>query len=350
MPLYEDVDNLPKKQMVSTIEEVEPDPNDYVGAQEFNKAVEEVHKEPEEEIKPAKKAPYAKKQIDDRYQSIYLPSKFAFYDFKALMVRKFEIRDLSKMFNAVQSGSYDAFKDVIQGCIDVDINDLTPGDFKYLCYWLRTNSYTRTPIRIEWTSRYGNKCISEVTKDTITTLEMDATPEQLKPWLDKGFTAPTMRFASIFQDENLSEGDDYMYSNAQYFKGNTWDEKIANMEKFLNENGLEALNDVAEWDKLIDHGVEEKFKVFDLNFNPEEYKKKLEEKVKKAKILKNNLDKNDDDYLLVSSTLVALQNELDNLKAKLKKGEEIRPEAEEIFLEMGPDELLSPILPKGNNQ
>ena len=122
------------------------------------------------------------------------------------------------------------------------------------------------------------------------------------------------------------------------------------MEKFLNENGLEALNDVAEWDKLIDHGVEEKFKVFDLNFNPEEYKKKLEEKVKKAKILKNNLDKNDDDYLLVSSTLVALQNELDNLKAKLKKGEEIRPEAEEIFLEMGPDELLSPILPKGNNQ
>ena len=113
MPLYEDVDNLPKKQMVSTIEEVEPDPNDYVGAQEFNKAVEEVHEEPEEEVKLAKKAPYAKKQIDDRYQSIYLPSKFAFYDFKAIMVRKFEIRDLSKMFNAVQSGSYDAFKDVI---------------------------------------------------------------------------------------------------------------------------------------------------------------------------------------------------------------------------------------------
>ena len=89
MPLYEDVDNLPKKQMVSTIEEVEPNPNDYVGAQEFNKAVEEVHKEPEEEVRPVKKAPYAKKQIDDRYQSIYLPSKFAFYDFKAIMFNGF---------------------------------------------------------------------------------------------------------------------------------------------------------------------------------------------------------------------------------------------------------------------
>lgn len=336
------------EQKVSSFEDI-PNPNDYVGSENIEEKLSNpVENDPQ--ILSKEKAPYVKNQIDARYQSIYLPSMFKFYDFKTIMVRTFEIRDLSKMYSCLQSESYKLFKEVIQGCVDVDVDLLTPGDFKYLCYWLRTNSYTKTPIRVEWMSKYGNKCISEVTKANITTLELDTDMKVLEPWIKKGFTVPTMKFADIFQDGQLSESDDFMYSNAQYFQGNTWEEKIQTMEKYLNENGLEALADVEEWDKLTEHGVEEQMKVYNLNFDVQKYKELLESRIRKAKILLNNLqDKEGEDYLVVSSGLVTTQKELEDLNKKLEKGEEIRPEPETLFLEMGPYELLSPLLAKRHN-
>lgn len=300
--------------------------------------------EPRDSMPETKTPKFEQKPIDERFMSVYLPSNFKFYDFDSIHVRKFELRDLSKMHQVVTTGSYKLFKEVIQGCVDRNINILTPGDFKWLCYWLRTNSYPKTPITLEWVSRYGNKCVSEVTKETITTLEMDISDEELKKWTDKGFTAPLLKFSDIFDEDKLSDADDFMYTHAQYFKGETWEEKIATMEKYVNENGLEALKDVETWDKLIEHGVEETLKVFDLKFDPEKYKKSLEEKIEKAKILIHNLPDGSDDYVMVSTALDELRYEYNELKEKLDKGEEVRPEAEEIFLEMGPYELLSPIL------
>lgn len=322
----------------------------YIG-QDQEQLLDQQDSDTDQVITSPSKPAYIKNDVDDRFQSTSLPSGFKFYDFDSIMIRKFEIRDLSKMYQVVTTGSYSLFKQVIQGCINVDVDLLTPGDFKWICYWLRANSYPKTPIHVEWVSKYGNKCVSTVTKDQITTLAMDTDDRTLEQWKQKGFVAPTLKFTDVFENGSLSEQDQFIYTNAQYFKGDTWEQKINTMEQYLNANGLEGLNDVKQWDSLIEHGVEETLTVTDLNFDPEKYLSLLKEKITKTVgVAKSLTDQQSDDYILVTSTLKALKKEYKQISDKISKGEEVRPEPETIFLEVGPYELLSPILTKSNHR
>ena len=319
----------------------------YIGKKEIEEKLNEkfeVQKD-ELEVKADRKEGYIPNPVTDKYQSIQLPSNFIFYDFKDIKVRKFEIRDLAKMSKVVKTESHKLFKEVIQSCINQDINALTTGDFKYLCYWLRLNSYPNTPMSINWKSKYGNDNISIIQKTDIITLSPDITEQQLAEWRSKGFEVPTMGFSDVFSRDDLPEDEDMIYSNAQYFKGKTWEEKIATMENYLNENGLEAINNVSEFDKLIDHGVQEEVTVKDLKFFAPDYKKSLEERINKIKSVLNTVTAYDsDEAALLNLTLEELEKEYQELTRKMDAGEEVLAEPETIFLEVDANEFLSPIL------
>lgn len=283
---------------------------------------------------------------NDKYQSISLPSGFIFYDFKDLKARKFEVRDLAKMSKVMKTESHKLFKEVIQNCIDRDVDSLTPGDFKYLCYWLRLNSYPNSPMSINWKSKYGNDNVSVINKSSIIKLAPDIKEDEYRKWENEGFVVPTMKFSAIFSQDDLSEDDDFLYSNAQYFKGNIWDEKLKTMEDFLEKNGLEALNKITEFDKLVDHGVQEEVTVTDLKFHAPDYKNTLEQRIKKLKEVISSpvLDYDSDEAALLNLNLASLEEEYSELCKKMDSGEEVPAEPETIFLEVDAAEFLSPVL------
>ena len=313
---------------------------DYVGKKE----VEESNAKSEQVLETKQDAKFVPNEVNDKYSNISLPSGFIFYDFDTIRVRKFEIRDLAKMHRVMQNESYKMFKDVIQGCVDVDINKLTSGDFKYICYWLRLNSYPKSPMTVEWRSKYGNENIAQVRKSELQVYAPEITKEQLEQWRAEGFEMPTIAFSNIF-DQKLDDVDDFLYSNAQFFKGSTWEEKISTMEEYLEKNGLEALNKVKEFDDLVDHGVKEELTVYDSLFDPEVYKGTLETRIKKMKKALSLLEDLDSpDAATLSAMLDIAEKELSDLTKKLEAGEVVQADPETIFLEMDATEFLSPLL------
>lgn len=316
----------------------------YVGKAEISSEVDNLPAQ-EKSFGTKNEASFSAQPINDKFQSIDLPSNFIFYDFDTLNVRKFELRDLSKMQKVVKTASNKLFKEVIQGCIDKDVNLLTPGDFKYICYWLRLNSYPKSPMPIEWRSKYGNKNITSIYKDDIQVLAPDITREQLAEWRDKGFEVPVLKFADIFDEMSEDDEEDFLRSNAQYFKGNTWEEKIATCEAYIEKNGLESLKEVNVFDELIYHGVEEEITVTDAKFEPNDYKKSLEDRINKLKlVIANIIDVESDEAAMLNVMLESLEKEYKELTAKLDAGEVVQAEPETIFLEMEASVFLSPIL------
>lgn len=315
---------------------------DYIGKD----VVENLEKQAntkEEVLETKEEAKLIPNPVNDKYQSVNLPSNFRFYDFDNIKVRKFEIRDLAKMHRVMQNESESMFKEVIQGCVDRSIKSLTPGDFKYLCYWLRLNSYPKSPMTVEWRSKYGNESIAQVRKTDLTVFAPEITKEQLEDYRSRGFEVPTLEFADIFE-EDLSDDDEFLYSNAQFFRGETWEEKISNLEKYTEEYGLEALNEVKKFDDLIDHGVKEELVVYDPKFDPIDYRKSLEDKVSKLKNRMTLVEPGTSEEAMLGLLLDTNQKELAQLVSKLEKGEVVQAEPETIFLEMDAIEFFSPLL------
>jgi len=280
---------------------------------------------------------------NNNFTALALPSNFVFYDFDSLHVRKLSIRDAAKLTKASAQANYKSFKEAIQGCIDRDIEVLTYGDFRYICYWLRVNSYPSTPITIEWTSKYFNKNISTVLKDDVTTLLCDMTKERFKEWQDKGFDVPRMKFSNAF-DKEVDEETAFIYKNAIYFKGNTWEEKMNNLDNYIMSNGLDAVKVINKFDKELEHGVEEYVTVIDLKFDVNEYKAKLEDKIKRFAVTLSKMEnKESKEYLVLEVIKEEAQSDYEKLLDKMSKQEVVQAEPEKIFLDLGPDELLSPL-------
>lgn len=88
---------------------------------------------------------------DSRYVRIpveQLPSKGAFYDYTALSVRKFPFPAFKKIARAQATSSFRTLVEVVNESIDRDLFSMTTGDFWFLMYWHRINSYLTAPLDI----------------------------------------------------------------------------------------------------------------------------------------------------------------------------------------------------------
>ncbi len=87
---------------------------------------------------------------DPRFVEIghVVPSKLAFYEFDTLAIRPFSLLEVQKMHRAISSGSLRLQIEAISSCLSVSALNLTWGDYQYVQYWLRINSYKKHPIAV----------------------------------------------------------------------------------------------------------------------------------------------------------------------------------------------------------
>ena len=93
-------------------------------------------------------------ELDSRFIDIsgQLPSQMAFYTtFDSLAIRPFSLVEVQKMHRAISEGSFRMQVEAISACLSQSAMDLTWGDFQYVQYWLRINSYKKHPVTIPFT-------------------------------------------------------------------------------------------------------------------------------------------------------------------------------------------------------
>lgn len=84
--------------------------------------------------------------------SHHLPSSFMFYQFDSLSIRRFKYLEMKKVASGVISGNVANIVEAISACLPTNGSayDLTDGDFWFLMYWQRVNSYKKNPYTLEW--------------------------------------------------------------------------------------------------------------------------------------------------------------------------------------------------------
>lgn len=81
-----------------------------------------------------------------------LPTGFAPYPFKQLLIRQFTVAELQLLHHAMHSKDRPYFHIIraVQLATSVDVSMLTDGDFEYLMAWLRQHSFPKVPLQVSW--------------------------------------------------------------------------------------------------------------------------------------------------------------------------------------------------------
>lgn len=93
-------------------------------------------------------APKSYAEVDPDFTSIDLPSIFQFYDFKSLALRTLKGSHQAKFSRARKEGRLRYVVEAISATLEPNRSafDLTPGDFYFLMFWQRVNSFTKNPM------------------------------------------------------------------------------------------------------------------------------------------------------------------------------------------------------------
>lgn len=188
-----------------------------------------------------------------------------------IFVRPITIPIMSKIAAAQKTNNFTMLVDALSACISIDVRQLTPSDWAFFMYWLRLNSFPRSPMTIDWTSRYGNTCQYKVTATELEIVDIKMTPAEYKSWLDRGICIPTVRDMEVMNVEGIPDDEHWQIELAQYVVATDLSPKgyVQSKVDALIEMGPDALLDIQEFISLIEHGVVERAKVTDNKFEPE---------------------------------------------------------------------------------
>ncbi len=193
-----------------------------------------------------------------------LPSHCLPYDFDDIEIRQFKARDLSKIYRSAIDENFSLIVDAIGATVNIDIRQLTMGDFTFLMYWHRINSYPKSPYIIEWTSRYGNANKYTVNGTNLIINEMKLTQLEFDTYSGMGLCLPTVKDLEVLQTIRLTPDQQYIYNLAQFIKGDSIKEKIEILDSFED---LSIQEYIKEFREKTEHGVIETVKVIDNNFD-----------------------------------------------------------------------------------
>lgn len=90
------------------------------------------------------------RNVTAAYEDVWLPSECVSYPWKDLQVRRFNIDEIRAVVRSRTSGNLRHLIRAVDGTLSRPITDLTVGDFWYLMYWHRLNSYKKSPFTIQW--------------------------------------------------------------------------------------------------------------------------------------------------------------------------------------------------------
>lgn len=201
------------------------------------------------------KAILRQKQIDGRFIPMTdLPSQFRFYEFDILHVRRFNLNDLNRLHVARQSKSMRVLIDTIDNCIDQSAYDLTVGDFFFLLFWFRFNSFKKTKLSIR------TMCTDKTHMERVKMTE-DALRNKL----------PT-----------LADGSDIEYLDEEHTKPR-WSKESLIIQQMVTNTDLEIKNP----DPLIHELVDAIAETYNVLPYPKTIKAHLEESEKYADVFES---------------------------------------------------------------
>lgn len=278
----------------------------------------------------------SKGMIDQRYKRQALPSRGLPYTFRDVMIRPLEVPDLIALYDAVSSRSTSAFYDVFDAALDVDVRELTDRDFRWLMYWWRLNSYSKSPWRQPWTSRYGNHQVLILTDTELVVRELQATEEQLRYYTDMGIDFPRLRDAEFLEDQTgWDKVDTYIANRAQYIYTEEVGERWwpSRIEKLM-EGGVALMESIRDFENLIsDYGVREVATVRDENFVPEAASAYLRQQAELIAEVTLRQGSPSPEYLIAQNEVIDdYVDEADAIDAALVSGQKPEPREESIVL------------------
>lgn len=206
-----------------------------------------------------------------------VPSLYVPYGFNDLYVRPITVPLLSKLFLAHKTKNFSLVVDVFNECVSEDARVLTPSDFNFLLYWIRDNSFTKTPITVSWLSKYNNRNELQFRSSTLTINEIEFSRDDFVPYREFGLCFPTVRDMELLKDDNTDPESYWMLDYAQYVALPTPSEsyrtyvqdKLAALTALIEQHGLEdVILKINEFSVRIAHGVDETVKVRDKLFDP----------------------------------------------------------------------------------
>jgi hypothetical protein len=293
---------------------------------------------PEYEVK-AQEFAYTKENLepmeetDALYKRVMMPSNNKFYN-SVIYIRPFNSEELIELSSVRSEGKLnqtllmDIFDRTIKGR---SVREFHLGDFQFIFYWLRLNSYTRTPMTFTATSKYGNKNkitikSSDIQVRILEDLEM---PENL--------TYPRLKDAESFENYLIDKDEknrallEKAYSYAQYVIGNSVEEKLS---KFLKLSPDDMV-DILRFDKLIsDYGISERITYKDIHFEAKSALQTLEKDLKALESV--NLDEISEEsmYDSIADSIKAISSEIARIKHEIKTTGEAAASSETIIFKL----------------
>ena len=210
-----------------------------------------------------------------------MPSHSVPYSFNTdIFLRPLSLDALSLIYAAQANESFTLFVDALNHCINVDIRDLTPEDLKTVMYWVRDNSYPRSPLEVEYVTRYNNTVKVSTRRSNLSIRELDMTRNEAAEWRAKGIIFPTVRDAELIHNsENLPDAEKWKLEYAQYVEyiptpgvtdySDYVDRKLARLNELTVEHGLEFIGWIDKFKALLDYGMIERVKIKDPQFEPQ---------------------------------------------------------------------------------
>jgi len=224
---------------------------------------------------------------DSRYTSLdeELPSRFSFYSFQSLGIRPFTLMELKKLFRAHTSSNFKDIVDVIGATIDRNVYDLTVGDFWFLMYWQRINSYKKSPMTVPWTCEANDhvlaveldRLLPETLKNTVTVNKTTIRVVDFDIQAVADFTARIREeygvdlFPGTIRDvvamvklaDKVEPDDDWIAKYATNISpdhGATIQERmkfLENMSQREDINAIDFIYEIEQFVKIAEHGVRE---------------------------------------------------------------------------------------------
>lgn len=283
-------------------------------------------------------------------QKVDLPSKYMFYSFKEMHVKKLSILDYKNLMALIRLNNdeeiFKGFVEAVDRCCDVDVNTLTIWDFIYVLYYLREISFPKTPIVVNWMSHYGNMLTTKLNITNLNVYTPTITQEQLNEFNIKGYRVPTVKDinAEIFLDvlnTNTAKPSTILMENVEiFFAGQTTAQKIKTMEQYSSTMDLDTFTDeVMQFFSLIAHGITEELKLKDTMFDPHAWVEKLKSKISEydesARLVKDPTE-----LTMILAIKTGMESELKSIEDALERGDSVEPMTEIKFLPKGFKVLL----------
>lgn len=135
-----------------------------------------------------------------------LPSRYIPYNFKSVSLLNVSPAFIAPMSRAVEDDSLAPVLEAVQLCIDVDVKELTEGDFFYVLTALRILAFKRNHLVARWQCNGGMLFERKDTNERLTLGQVDAIVEQYREAEDKtGLIDPDQLQVELVSCEHRNE-------------------------------------------------------------------------------------------------------------------------------------------------